>query len=765
MKFSVGQPVTRTEDPRLLTGAGRYMDDVSVAGQAYGHVLRSPHAHATIRKIDTAAAKKMPGVLAVLTYAEVKADDVGDMPCLVPMQNRDGSERGDTPRPILANGRVRHVGDAVAFIVAETLAQARDAAEAVEIDYAALPSTVDTVGATKAGAPLVWDTIKSNLVFDWESGDAKAVDAAFAKAAHVHKVELVNNRVVVNSMEPRGALADYDAASDKSTLYTPCQGVHVIHGQIAEVILKIGKPKFRVVAGDVGGGFGMKIFLYPEQCLAVWASRRLKRAVKWLPDRSEAFLSDIQGRDNVSVAEMAMDRDLKFLALRVTTWASMGAYLSNFAPFIPTLAGSHMITGVYDIPAAYVNVKGSMTNTVPTDAYRGAGRPEAAYLIERLVDSIARQHKVPLADLKRRNFVATAAMPYHTALGNDYDSGEFAALMDKAIARSDWTGFAARRAEAKKRGKLRGIGMANYIEKCGGGPPETAVVKFKDDDTVDVLIGCQANGQGHETMYKQIMSQELGIDQEKIRVIQGDSDIVPDGMTGGSRAGAVGGVAMLGVADKVRKKGRDIAAGMLEVSAVDVEFRDGEFHVSGTDRKVSLFAVAKKAKGGLDDEFTETSVYSTFPNGCHIVEVEIDPDTGTLAIPRYTVVDDFGATINPMLLAGQVHGGIVQGLGQAMTEQAVYDSKSGQLVTGSYMDYAMPRADLVPSFDFNLHNVRCTTNALGIKGAGEAGAIGSPPALINAIIDALNPDTGTTHLDMPATPDRIWALLKTRKAA
>jgi carbon-monoxide dehydrogenase large subunit len=775
MKFSVGQPITRTEDPRLLTGGGRYMDDVSVSGQAYGYVLRSPHAHATIRKVDTATAKTLPGVLAVLTYAEVKADNLGDMPCLVPMQNRDGTERGDTPRPILANGRVRHVGDPVAFVVAETLAQARDGAEAIEVDYAPLPATIDTVGATKSGAPLVWDHIKSNLDFDWESGDAKAVDADFAKAAHTHKIEILNNRVVVNSMEPRGALAEYDQASDRSTLHTPCQGVHLIGMQIGDLVLKIGKAKLRVMSGDVGGGFGMKIFLYPEQCLTVWASRRLNRAVKWLPDRSEAFMSDNQGRDNVSVAEMAMDKDLKFLAMRVTTWSAMGAYLSNFGPFIPTLAGSHMITGVYDIPSAYVNIKGTMTNTVPIDAYRGAGRPEAAYLVERLVDSIARAHKLPLDELKRRNFIAAQKMPYKTALQNTYDSGEFATVMDKAMARADWKGFAARRAEAKTRGRLRGIGMANYIEKCGGEPPETAVVKFQADDTVHVLIGNQSNGQGHETMYKQIMSQELGIDQEKIRVIQGDSDSVPDGMTGGSRAGPTGGAAMLGVAQKIRKKGRDIAAGILEASAVDIEYRDGEFRVAGTDRRVPLFAVAKAAKDpaklpkgmepGLDDQHTDATAVATFPNGCHIVEVEIDPETGSITMPRYTVVDDFGAVINPLLLAGQVHGGITQGLGQAITEQAVYDAGSGQLITGSYMDYAMPRADLVPSFDFSTHNVRCTTNPLGIKGAGEAGAIGAPPALINALIDALNPATGLTHIDMPATPDKIWAALKGRKAA
>jgi carbon-monoxide dehydrogenase large subunit len=775
MKFGIGQSVARTEDPRLLTGGGRYVDDFIAQGQAYGHVLRSPHAAAKITKLDAAAAKKMPGVLAVLTHADAAADKLGDMPCLVPMQNRDGSERGDTPRPILANGRVRHVGDPVAFVVAESLGQARDAAETIEVEYSELPSVVDTVGAAKPGAPLVWDDIKSNVVFDWEQGDAKAVDAAFAKAAHTHKIELVNNRVVVNSMEPRGALADYDASSDRSTLYTTCQGVHVIHGQIADAILHIDKAKLRVVSGDVGGGFGMKIFLYPEPCLAVWASRKLKRAVKWTPDRSEAFQSDTQGRDNVSVAEMAMDKDLKFLALRVTTHAAMGAYLSNFGPFIPTLAGAHMITGLYRIPAAYVNVKGTMTNTVPTDAYRGAGRPEAAYLIERLVDSIARTFKTPIDEVKRRNFVSPQEMPYHTALDNDYDSGEFTAIMEKCMARADWKGFAARRAEAGKRGKLRGIGMANYIEKCGGAPDETAMVKFNDDDTVSVLIGNQTNGQGHETMYKMMLSDRLSIDVEKIRIVQGDSDLVPNGMTGGSRAGSVGGAAIVAAAEKVKEKGKQIAAGLLETAAVDIEYRDGEFRVAGTDKSVSLFAVARAAqdpaklpKGmepGLDQTHMHLPDAATFPNGCHIIEVEIDADTGTLTIPRYTVVDDFGDTINPMLLAGQVHGGITQGVGQALTEQAVYDPGSGQLVTGSLMDYAVPRADLVPSFDFTTHNVRCTTNPLGIKGAGEAGAIGAPPALVNAIIDALQPETGLIHIDMPATPAKIWTALHAKAKA
>ncbi|HZD26647.1 MAG TPA: xanthine dehydrogenase family protein molybdopterin-binding subunit, partial [Alphaproteobacteria bacterium] len=589
MKFGIGQPVTRLEDTRLLTGGGRYTDDLAVEGMAYGYVLRSPHAHADIRSVDAGAAAGMPGVLLVLTAAEAAADGIGDLPCLMPLKNRDGSDRGETPRPLLARDRVRHVGEPVAFVVAETLAQARDAAEAIEVDYAERPAVVDTRHAADPGQPQLWDGIPDNLCFDWENGTPEPVEEAFARATRFARVEVVNNRVVSNPMEPRSVLAEYDAASDRSTLHTPSQSVHLLLPQLAEQVLKIGKEKLRVLSPDVGGGFGTRAFLNPEQCLSVWASRRLKRPVKWTGERSEIFMSDAQGRDNVSVAEMAMDDEGRFLGLRVTTYAALGAYLSNFAPFIPTGAGTHMVTGLYDIPAAYVQVKGVLTNTVPTDAYRGAGRPEAAYLIERLVEEAAREIGVGSDEIRRRNFVAPEAMPYKTALGNVYDSGEFAAIMEEAMAKADWAGFPARREQAKARGKLRGIGMGCYIERCGGGNPETAIVEFNEDDSLTVVIGNQHNGQGHATTYTQILCDRLGIEPGKVRFVQGDSDRVPWGMTGGSRAAPVGGAAVLGAADTIIEKGKLVAGHLLEAAAVDIEYADGEFAVAGTDRRVGLF--------------------------------------------------------------------------------------------------------------------------------------------------------------------------------
>jgi len=768
MKFGIGQAVTRLEDRRLLTGGGVYTDDIRLAGAAVGYVLRSPHAAARIASLDASEAKAAPGVLSVLTVEDADRDGLGDIPCLAPVKNRDGSDRADTPRPILARGQVRHVGDPVAFVVAETLAQARDAAELIAVDYEELPAVVDTAAAAKPGAPRVWAHIADNVCFDWEMGDREATEAAFARAARTVKLELVNNRIVVNSMEPRGAVADYDARSGRSTLYSSTQGPHVIHGQIADMILKIGAAKLRVVTGDVGGGFGMKIFCYPEQALVVWASRKLQRPVRWTPDRSEAFMSDIQGRDNVTVAEAALDADGRFLAMRFTTWAAMGAYLSNFGPFIPTGAGGGLQNGIYTTPAIHVSVKGVMTNTVPTDAYRGAGRPEASYAVERLVDHAGRETGLGPAEIRRRNFIRPEQMPFTTSLGDAIDSGEFDAVMSTCMARADWAGFEARRAEAAGRGRLRGIGLATYVERCSGGPPESALVRFEDDDTVTLLMGNQSNGQGHQTLYTQLVSDQLAIDAERIRIVQGDTDRTPNGMTGGSRSAPVGGAAVLGVADKVKAKGRLIAAHLLEAAAVDVEYADGAFTVSGTDRSIGLFELARSARDprnlpagvepGLDDDYTRNPDAPTFPNGCHIAEIEVDPETGVTTIERYTVVDDFGGVINPIMLMGQVHGGIAQGVGQALHERTVYEDGSGQLVTGSFMDYAMPRADVVPSFDFSTHNVRCTTNPLGIKGAGEAGAIGAPPALINALVDAL----GVAHIDMPATPSAVWAALRAK---
>ena len=760
-KFGIGDSVRRVEDPRLLTGGGRYTDDTRLSQPAARlYVLRSPHAHADIKGIDTTAAKKAPGVLLVLTGQDVKKAGFGDVPCLVPLDNRDGTPRADTSRPMLALDRVRHVGDPVAIVIAETLEQAKDGAGLIEVDYAPRQHVVGTYEAAQPGAPLVHDHIKNNIVFDWAMGDAKATDAAFAKAAKVVKLQLVNQRLIVNSMEPRGAICEYDSKDDRSTLWVSSQGVSMIRPVVADMILKIGSPKLRVRTGDVGGGFGMKIFVHPEYPMVVWASRELKRTVKWIPDRQEAFQSDVQGRDHVSIAEMALDKDSRFIGFKVTTYAALGAYLNHFSVFIPTLAGSSMLNGLYTTPAIYVNVRGVLTNTVPTDAYRGAGRPEAAYLMERFVDHIARETGLTPDEIRARNFIKPGQLPYKTALGDTYDSGDFETVMRKGMDKADWKGFPARRAQSLARGKWRGIGMATYVEKCSGGNPETVKAVFNDNGTITLFTGNQTNGQGHETALSQIASGKLGIDIERIKIVQGDSDVVPDGFTGGSRTIAINGAATVGVADKIIAKGKPLAANMLEASAGDIDYKDGEFRIVGTDRKVSLFDVAQANKGALDDDFTRTPEADTFPNGCHICELEVDPDTGTVEILNYTVMDDFGKALNPLLLQGQIHGGIGQGVGQALTERTIYDTDSGQLLSGSLMDYAFPRADIVPSVKFDMHNSLCTTNPLGVKGAGEAGAIGAPPSVVNAIVDAIYGHTGVKHVDMPVTAASLWKAIE-----
>ena len=774
MKFGIGQAVTRVEDLRLITGKGRYTDDLPAVNAARMFILRSPYAHADLNIQDTTAAENAPGVQLVLTGADVAADGLGLMPCMIPITSRDGSERGDTPWPMLAQQRVRYVGEPVVLIVAETLNQARDAAELIELDYTPLEAATDTVGATRPGQPQLWEHSPSNIIFDWEKGDRAAVDKVFASAARTVKVELVNNRIIANSMETRAVLADYDTASDRSTLYSSTQGPSFIQGPIAEAILHIPKEKLRCVTTDVGGGFGMKVFVYHESVLAVWASRKLKRAVRYTPERSDAFVSDVHGRDNVSMAEAALDEHGVIQALRVTTYANMGAYLSNFGPFIPTDCGTNMLSGCYLVPHIYVNVKGVMTNTTPVDAYRGAGRPEATYVIERVIDVVGRELGLSPDEIRRRNFVQPTQMPFKTALGNVYDSGTFEAIMDAAMAAADWEGFEQRRHQARARGMLRGIGMSTYIERCGGGTPLPARVVFNDDDTITVLSGTQSNGQGHETSFIQILSERLGVDADQIKVVQGDTDRTPAGFTGGSRSVPVGGAAVANAAEHVIDKGSRIAAHLLEAAAADIEFSDGQFSIAGTDRRLDLFAVARAARDpgqlpqgmepGLDAEGSFTPPEATYPNGCHICELEIDPATGVATIVNYTVMDDFGAVINPLLLTGQVHGGIAQGVGQAIYECGLYD-ESGQLLTGSFMDYTMPRADTVPSIHFSMHNVPCTTNPLGIKGAGEAGAIGAPPAVVSAFVDALHPLTGINHIDMPITAQKVWRLLQTVKAA
>ena len=729
MKFALGQSVTRLEDDLLLRGGGRYTDDFSLARAAHVCFVRSPHAHARIKAISATAAANARGVIAILTGKDVAADRLGNVPCLIPIEGLK-----EPPRPLLAIGTVRHVGDPVAMVIAETAAQAKDAADSVEVDYEPLPASTDTR--------------KGEVAFDIDLGAKAPTEAAMRKAAHVTRLELVNNRLVANPIEPRAALAEYDAASGRTTLYTPSQGPHHLYGQIADTILKTGREKLRVVSGNVGGAFGMKIFLYPEQPAVVWAARKLKRSVRWTAERSESFLSDAQGRDNHSLAELATDRDGGFLALRVTTWANMGAYLSNFGPFIPQLAAP-MLSGVYRIPAIHLNIKGTLTNTVPVDAYRGAGRPEAIYLLERVIDVAARELGLAPEELRRRNFIQPSAMPYQTPVESRYDSGDFAAVLDRALEAAEAKGFAARKAVSEKRGKKRGLGIGMYIERCGGGPGDTVRLQVGGKG-VTVFSGMQDNGQGHTTTFVQLVSDRLGIEAERINVVQGDTDIVPaEGLTGGSRFLALGGVAALSAADDVIEKGKQEAARRLEAAATDIEYSDGEFRIAGTDRKVALFDL-----GELASTQTRAPADYTYPNGCHICEVEVDADTGGVVIERYTIVDDFGRAMNPKLLEGQVQGGTVQGIGQALLEHAVYDPQTGQLLTGSFMDYAMPRAGDLPRLDCRFHHVPCTTNPLGVKGAGEAGAVGAPAAVVNAVVDAL----GVRHVDMPLTAEKIWRL-------
>jgi carbon-monoxide dehydrogenase large subunit len=771
-KFGLAQSVRRVEDPRLLRGGGRYTDDIVLPGMLHGIVVRSPHAAAKLGTIDTTAAASVAGVKAIYTAADLSTDGIGPLPCAAPVQNRDGSDMANPPHFALAQGAVRHVGDPVAFIVADTAAAARDAAELVTVDYDIQPSITDMAHVTDADAPLVWPDVKQNIAFDWGIGDQAATNALFASAAHVTRLTVVNNRVVVASMEARAAIADYDPASDRWTLYANTQGGWLIKTLIGAVF-NTDPAKFRVVTPDVGGGFGMKAFLYPEHVLTCYAARKLRRPVKWASDRGEAFLADTQGRDNVTLGELAIDKDGKFLALRTRNVANMGAYLSTFAPYIPTLAGGAVLSGVYGFQQIFANVLGVFTHTMPVDAYRGAGRPESNYLLERLVDAAARELNIDRAELRRRNMVPQSAMPHATPVGKTYDTGDFAMVLDAALKQMDYAGFAARRAEAVKRGKRRGIGLAYYLEVTMGDPTERAEIRFADDGFVDVYVGTQSTGQGHETGYIQLTSQRLGIDGEKIRVRQGDTDTIPvGGGTGGSRSLYSEGQAIILTADSVINKGKQAAAEVLEAAPADIAFSDGRFSIVGTDRGIDIIALAaaqrQKAAAGeqattLDAAEVATVAEHTFPNGCHMAEVEVDPETGVVEIVRYRVCDDFGKTVNPMIVRGQVHGGVSQGLGQALLERTSFDA-SGQLLTGSFMDYALPRADDFPDIEVDLLEVPSVSNPLGVKGAGEAGSVGSPPALINAIIDALSAD-GVTHIDMPATPESVWQALSTAKAA
>jgi len=772
-QFGIGQSVRRVEDERLLTGQGTYVDDVVLPRMAHAFLLRAPVAHATIRRLDVAAARQAPGVLAVLTGADCEADGLGGIPALMRPVSVDGSAAVQPPHRLLAHGRVRFAGDRVAMVVAETLNQARDAAELVDVEYDELP-VVTTPGAAFApGAPCIWPESPRNVSYHWHTGDRAAVDAAFAKAARIARIDLVNNRIVANFMETRGAVGHYDRGTGRYTLHTGGQAPHRLRKALAGSVFREPENRFRVVVKDTGGSFGTKNSAYPEQGLVLWAAKKLGRPVKWIADRSEGFLSDSGGRDNETHAELALDGDGRFLALRVSTLANLGAYLNNNTSLVP-IVGIGMLAGVYLIQAIYVEVRGVFTNTVHTDAYRGAGRPEAAYVIERLIDAASFDAGVDPAELRRRNYVPPDRFPYRTALALTYDCGLFERNMDEAMRRVDWNGFEARRHESAARGMLRGIGMANYIERCGGGFDETAELRFDPSGHVTLLIGTMANGQGHETAYAQIISDRLGLAFDKIRVLQGDTDVVGNGNgTGGSRSIPVGGAALGAACDKVIAKGRRIAAHMLEAADADVAFSNGEFAIVGTDRRISIAEVARASfapaslpagmETGLDERANFIPPNYTYPNGVHVCEVEIDPETGLVTILRYVVVDDFGVMLNPMMVEGQVHGGVVQGLGQALLEHTMFDPATGQLLTGSLMDYTLPRADDLPSFEFKaFEDVPCLTNPLGMKGAGEAGAIGAPPAAINAIVNALKP-FGVRHVDMPATAHRLWQLIRERR--
>jgi carbon-monoxide dehydrogenase large subunit len=754
LKFGFGQLVLRKEDDPLLRGVGRYIGDVAPRETLHALVLRSPHAHARFH-IDATKARAMAGVRLVLTGAEI--DDLGPLPCTVELPN---TVLDVPPYAILARNEVRHVGDAIAFVVADTLERAKDAVETIVVTWEELPHVIDATEALKPSAPLVWPQHRDNVVFDLALGDKAATERAFAEAAKIVSLKLVNQRLVANYLDTRGVVADYDAADERLTLTLSSQGPHAIRDVLLKV-LKLPAEKLRVMTPDVGGGFGTKLFPYREYALAAVAAKQLRKPITWIAERSDHFLGDMQGRDNVTTARLALDEKHRFLALDVDLVANMGAYLSQFAPLIPTL-GAVLSPGVYDISTCHVRVRGVYTNTVPVDAYRGAGRPEAAYVIERLVDHVAREVGIAPDSLRRRNFIKPGAMPYQSATGQNYDSGNFAAHLKRAQELADWSGFAKRLRLSKKAGRLRGIGLSTYIEACGNAGSETATLKLEPDGSVTLLIGSQSTGQGHATAYAQLVADQLGLPPERVNMVQGDTDRINSGLgTGGSSSIPCGGASLAGAAKKLAENLKALAAEALEAGADDLEIVNGTVRVTGTDRMISFAALAQRPDA--ENRITATDAFTppqaTYPNGTHVAEVEVDPATGETRIVNYVVVDDFGATLNPLLLAGQVHGGTAQGIGQALMEHAVYDSDSGQLMTATLMDYAVPRADEVPNIAFETRNVPCTHNPLGVKGAGEAGAIGSCPAVMNAIVDALWRAQHISHLDMPATPQRVWSAI------
>jgi carbon-monoxide dehydrogenase large subunit len=758
IKFGVGQSVLRKEDDALIRGKGRYTDDVAPASPSlHALVLRSPHAHARFT-IDANRARGLPGVVLVLTAEDIK--DLGDLPCLF---NFEVDPFTGPPYPILAKEEVRHVGDVIAFVVADSIDHARDAIEAIDVNWTPLPAVTGVANAVKAGAPQVWPSHPGNILFDVPIGDKKATEAAFANAHAVAEISIVNPRVVASFMETRAAVCEYDAKRDHLTLTVGSQGSHRLRDILCQNVLKIPVEKMRVICPDVGGGFGTKLFPYREYALLAVASRKLKKAVRWVADRSEHFMGDAQGRDNLTTARMALAEDGKFLAMDVDLIGDMGAYLSTFGPYIPH-GGAGMLPGLYDIQTFHCRVRTVFTHTVPVDAYRGAGRPEAAYVIERLVDACARKLGMTPDAIRRKNFIPTRAMPYKTVTGKIYDSGDFTAHMKRAMEVANWKEFPKRAKQARKQGLVRGIGMASYVEVCGTMGEETANVRLDPDGDVTILIGTQSSGQGHQTAYAQIVAEQFGLPPERVHIHQGDTDEIPTGLgTGGSASIPTGGVCVERATRELGDKLKELAAETLETSAGDLEINSGVVRIAGTDRSVSFADLAKRAGGDaakLKGSATFTSADGTYPNGTHLAEVEIDAATGITKIVNYVIVDDFGVTLNPLLLAGQVHGGVMQGIGQALMEQVVYSPGDGQLVTGTYMDYALPRAADGPSFHFETHNIPCKTNPMGVKGAGEAGAIGSCPAVVNAIIEGLWREYKIDHIDMPATAERVWIAIR-----
>jgi len=773
----IGARVLRKEDKRFITGRGRYTDDMTVPGMRHAVFVRSPHAHAKVLSVDTSAAEGMPGVIGVLTGKELQADGIGNLICGWMIHSKDGSPMNMGAWPALATDRVRHVGQAVAVVVAETKGQARDAAEAVMVDYEELPAVTDPIATMADGAPQLHPEAPNNLIYDWDIGDAAAADAAIASAAHVTKMQLINNRLIPNAMEPRAALGVYDPAEDHYTCYTTSQNPHVARLVMSAFYNVAPEHKLRVIAPDVGGGFGSKIYIYPEEIVCLWASKRTGVPVKWVADRTESFLSDAHGRDHVTEVTLAFDASNKMTALKVDTVANLGAYMSLFSSSVPTYLYATLLSGQYAIPAIHCNVRTVYTNTVPVDAYRGAGRPEATYVLERVVETAARELGVSPAELRRQNFITE--FPYQTPVIMAYDAGDYGASLDAAMAAADVAGFPARKAEAAARGKKRGLGYSCYIEACGIAPSkavgslgagvglwESAEVRVNPVGTIEVLTGSHSHGQGHETTFAQLVNDRFGLPVDNVQIVHGDTDKVQFGMgTYGSRSGAVGMSAIVKALDKVEAKAKKIAAHLLEASEGDIVIENGEVKVAGTDKALGWHEVclaaytAHNLPDGMEPGLKEGAFYDptnfTFPAGCYICEVEVDPETGKTEVVQFVAADDFGKIINPMIVEGQVHGGIAQGIGQALLEGCAYDAESGQILTASYMDYCMPRADDLPSFKVSTTETICPGNPLGMKGCGEAGAIGSPPAVINAITDAI----GNNDLSMPATPEKVWKAL------